>query len=78
MRIEYYVTQELSARVEDPSRLSAPWLAIAYLNTWGLPPPPSALLTNILLTTKMIVDKYEKVDRRNEGWELHKFIFEKL
>ena len=35
IRIEYYVTQDLSARVEDPSRL-----AIAYLNAWGLPPPP--------------------------------------
>ena len=29
-RVEYHVTRELSARLEDPSRLSA---AIAYLNT---------------------------------------------
>ena len=37
IRIEHYVTRELSARVGDSSRLSV-W-AIAYLNTRGRPPP---------------------------------------
>ena len=59
IRIEYYVTRELSAMVEGPSRLSAPLLAIAYLNTWGLPPlpPPSALLTLLLLKTPNYMKK---------------------
>ena len=39
IRIEFYVTQELSARVEDPSRL-----AIAHLNTY---PPPSRQLYSL-------------------------------
>ena len=51
-------TQTLSARLEEPSRLSAPaepsWLAIAYLNKWRvlhpLPLPPLDQLTLLLLT----------------------------
>ena len=59
IRIEYHSaekTQTLSARVEDPSRLSAhaepSRLAIAYLNTWRVlhpPPPPPDQLTLLLL-----------------------------
>ena len=45
IRIEYYVTRQLSARVEVPSRL-----AVAF-NTRALhpPPPPAGLLTFLLL-----------------------------
>ena len=47
IRIEYHSaenTPELSARVEDPSRL-----AIAYLNTWGSSTPLSDELKLLLL-----------------------------
>ena len=57
--------QTLSARVEDPSRLSAPAepsrLAIAYLNTWRGPPPPPPppdQLTLLLLICNEKVDLY--------------------
>ena len=58
-------TQTLSARVEDPSRLSAPAepsrLAIAYFNKWRVlhPPPPPDQLTLLLFTIepKMIAVK---------------------
>ena len=63
-------TQTLSARVEDPSRLSAPAepsrLAIAYLNTWrDLHPPPSPdQLTLLLLIILMLNQNY------NLSWKI--------
>ena len=60
IRIEYHSgekTLTLSARVVDPSRLSAPAepsrLAVAYLNTWRVyhPPPPSTGSAHTLTTS---------------------------
>ena len=53
IRIEHYVTQVVTRDLSAPggpfSALGSSRLAIAYLNTWGLPPPPDQL-TLLLLT----------------------------
>ena len=55
IRIEYYVTRELSARVEVPSRLSARVGSLEpILMHRDLNPPPPDLLTHILLIIEFV------------------------
>ena len=79
IRIEYYVTlvehpsrqyvtRELSAPGRPFSALGSSRLAIAYLNTWGRPPPCLAQLTLLLLM-------YPDEDSLYERFSLQKFIF---
>ena len=60
-------TQTISARVEEPSRLSAPAepsrLAIAYLNTWRVLHPPPRLISShsysLRLPQKLLMIKFK-------------------
>ena len=74
IRIEYHSaekTQTLSARVVDPSRLSAPvepsLFAIAYLNTWRVDHPSTWSAHN--LTTNLIIFCYLFIANHLVTWD---------
>ena len=65
IRIEYYVTRELA-----PLGCR---LAIAYLNTWGLPPPPPPTWSAPSSTTDRIIYAQYARDLNLSDSFIHKF-----